>query len=148
MKGFSFAGAMFIVFIVWVTIAKNHGERIERVCSPFGWTGNVSVSLFSLAGTKAADNAQDMFDRVTYGCEYASWRLVFENRYLDVIKSYIRSTGVEELTSYDQKKINTALDYENIPQPPITIEQRKELRELQKQKGYGKTYNFVDGVEG
>lgn len=141
-SGLSFLGAMFIVFLVWITIGKNHGERIERACSPFSWAGNVTVSLFSLTGGKAADRAQDMFDRVTYGCEYASWRLFFESRYLDVIKSYFRATGVAELSEHDLQKIEKALEYENIPLPPITVDERKALREKLKEEGYGKTYNF------
>lgn len=141
-KGFSFFSVFFLVFLVWTMLGKSNEQRIERVCKPFGWTGNVSVSLFSLVGSKAENRVHDTFDRVLYGCEYSVWRLVFENRYLDIVRTYAEKENKLEFNEQDIARIKHAADLEAVPFPPITVEQRKALREKLNAEGFGKNYNF------
>lgn len=95
MKSGSFAGVLLIVFAVWVVMAANNAERIDRVCRPVTWLGNISVSLTSLVSDGNADAVQGTFNRLNYGCRFTVWRLFFEKSYLKAMKDGKAKPGAQ-----------------------------------------------------
>lgn len=76
-----FWGLLFLAFVVWVFIASDGSERINRVCKPIGWSGNLVVSLASLAAPDHAPAGQKWFDKFEYGCRYMTWRVIYQDEY-------------------------------------------------------------------
>lgn len=74
-------GSALLVFIVWVLIAPSSEMRIVRVCRPIHWADSGIVSLTALTAPKYESEAQNMGNRVEYGCEYSVWRLFFQEKY-------------------------------------------------------------------
>lgn len=79
-----FWGILFLVFVGWVLIAGQPSKRIDRVCAPVEWTGNLSTSLAALVVPQYQRNLNHWFGKVDYACEYMVWRLLYQedwNRY-------------------------------------------------------------------
>lgn len=74
-----FWGILFIVFVGWVLIAGQPTKRIDRVCAPVEWTGNLSTSLAALVVPQYQMNLKQWFDKMDYGCEYLVWRLLYQD---------------------------------------------------------------------
>lgn len=82
-KGSSIFGALFIMWLVWIFMASGNEHRIERVCQPVVWTGNVFTSLAALtASDKNQQQVNNVFVKFDYGCRYTVWRLFFESEWL------------------------------------------------------------------
>jgi hypothetical protein len=73
-----FWGLLFLGFVAWIFVTANPSERIERVCRPVGWGGNVVVSLSALAAPDEEKVVQGWFNKLEYGCRYMTWRLVYQ----------------------------------------------------------------------
>lgn len=73
-------GLILLGWIVWI-MTGTAAERLERACSPVGWTGNVTVSLAALATPAHQASVQKLFDKGTYGCQYIVWRLFYQGDY-------------------------------------------------------------------
>lgn len=77
-----FWGLVFLSFVVWVVVlAGTPTKRIERVCRPIGWGGNVVTSLAALVLPSQQKNVQGWFDKLEYGCRYTTWRLFYQDEY-------------------------------------------------------------------
>lgn len=76
-----FWGLLFLGFIAWVFISATPNERIEKVCRPIGWGGNVVTSLAAMATPSTQTTVQKWFDRLEYGCRYTTWRLFYQTEY-------------------------------------------------------------------
>lgn len=76
-----FWGLVFMAFVVWVLIAGNPSARIENVCRPVGWTGNVTTSLSALVLPDQQLKIQGWFNKLEYGCRYTVWRLFYQDDY-------------------------------------------------------------------
>jgi len=85
-----FWGLLFLGFVAWIFVSANPNERIERVCRPVGWSGNVVVSLSALIVPAEQKTVQSWFDKLEYGCRYTAWRLMYQadyNAYINGTKS-------------------------------------------------------------
>lgn len=81
-----FWGLLFLVFVGWVFLAGTPQGRINNVCRPIGWTGNVVVSLSALVVPDQQVRLQGYFDKFEYSCQYLNWRLFYQddyNKYLE-----------------------------------------------------------------
>ena len=102
-------GLALMMFVGWVMISDTPAQRMDRACRPVVWSGNVTVSIASLAEPSAHEankefqsqagkppppppdrskkplgqRVQGAFDGFNYGCQYALWRLFYEQEYLD-----------------------------------------------------------------
>lgn len=74
-------GLTLLGFIFWIIMASSPTERIERVCKPVAWTGNVTTSLAALVTPQFQTASQDWFNKLNYGCEYTVWRLFYQQAY-------------------------------------------------------------------
>lgn len=74
-------------FAGWVVIAGSAEKRIERVCEPAHWAGNIAVSITQLISFGSADSVQAFFDKSNYSCRFTVWRLIYEKDYLNEINS-------------------------------------------------------------
>lgn len=65
------------IFIFWTTDAH---ERLSRTCAPVVWTGKVFTSAALIAGSseQAVHGSQVSFDNTYYGCQFALWRVFYE----------------------------------------------------------------------
>ena len=76
-----FWGMLFLAFVAWVFISGTPQERINNVCRPIGWTGNVIVSMSALVLPDHQARMQGYFDKLEYGCRYMTWRLFYQEAY-------------------------------------------------------------------
>jgi hypothetical protein len=76
-----FWGLLFLAFVGWIFISANPNQRIEHFCRPVGWVGNVSTSVTSLIVPSQQTNVQKWFDKFEYGCQYMTWRLIYQAEY-------------------------------------------------------------------
>lgn len=72
------AGLSVLFFILWILVASSGGERIQRVCAPFDWVGNIVLSASALASPDSQAYLSKTSEKVTYGCEYMVWRLFYQ----------------------------------------------------------------------
>lgn len=84
-----FWGLLFLGFVFWVILAANPTQRIENVCRPIGWTGNVVTSASALVMPAQQATIQGGFDKVEYGCRYTVWRLFYQDAY----NQWLNSSG-------------------------------------------------------
>lgn len=75
------SGLLVLAFIVWTFLAPNPDTRIERVCSPVQWGGNVATSLAALTTPAFELSVQQGMNKLDYGCQYAVWRLFYQKQY-------------------------------------------------------------------
>ena len=76
-----FWGLLFLAFIGWIFISDSPNERLERVCKPIPWTGNLVTSLSSLVVPQHQVNIKRFSEKVDYGCQYTLWRLIYQEDY-------------------------------------------------------------------
>lgn len=76
-----FWGLLFLVFVGWVFLAGTPQGRIQNVCRPIGWTGNVIVSFSALVLPDQQSKLQGYFKQFEYGCQFTSWRLFYQDAY-------------------------------------------------------------------
>lgn len=74
-------GLAILGFIVWAFATSNPAERIDRVCRPVAWGGNVATSVAALTTAKYQENVNNLFSKVNYGCQYTVWRLFYQKEY-------------------------------------------------------------------
>ena len=67
---------------VWMALASTPSERIERVCAPVRWVGNLTTSGVALGVPDTQSRAQKTFNTLDYGCQYSVWRLLYEDEYV------------------------------------------------------------------
>jgi len=77
----------FVVYFVWVFMSTQGGERMTRACMPVSWIGNVTTSLTSVIVPGWEDESDVLFKKGVYTCEFALWRLFYEEEYLNSIRS-------------------------------------------------------------
>lgn len=76
-----FWGLLFLGFVAWIFISASPTERLERVCKPVGWSGNVVVSVSALVLPAQQKTVQGWFDKIEYGCRYTAWRLLYQSEW-------------------------------------------------------------------
>lgn len=76
-----FWGLLFLGFVFWVIAASSPSARIENICRPVGWTGNIITSLSALVLPAQQATIQGGFDKFEYGCRYTVWRLFYQEDY-------------------------------------------------------------------
>jgi hypothetical protein len=74
-------GLAILGFIVWAFATSSSNERIERVCKPVAWGGNIATSVAALTTAKYQENVNNLFGKVNYGCQYTVWRLFYQKEY-------------------------------------------------------------------
>lgn len=82
-----FWGLLFLGFVAWIFVTANPEERIERVCRPVGWGGNVVVSLSALAAPDEEKVVQGWFNKLEYGCRYMTWRLIYQTAWNQAVST-------------------------------------------------------------
>jgi hypothetical protein len=76
-----FWGLLFLAFVGWIFVSSSPTQRIEHFCQPVGWVGNVSTSVTALLVPTQQTNVQKWFDKFEYGCQYMTWRLLYQAEY-------------------------------------------------------------------
>lgn len=74
-------GLVLLGFIVWIAFSINPGERLERACKPFAWTGSVVTSATTLMAPSYQQSMKRWWDKFDYGCQYSLWRLFYQDDY-------------------------------------------------------------------
>ena len=74
-------GIPLVIFVFWVFAAPLPSERIERVCQPIHWAGNLVTSTTALASDKHTDTSVHWSDKMSYSCQYMVWRLIYQDEY-------------------------------------------------------------------
>lgn len=87
-----FWGLLFLAFVGWIFMSSSPTTRIEHFCKPVGWVGNVSTSVTSLIVPTQQANVQKWFDKFEYGCQYMTWRLIYQ-------ADYNKALGVDQRSS-------------------------------------------------
>jgi len=80
-------GIPLLMFILWVFIAPLPEQRIERVCAPITWVGNLTTSTTALTKKNHTDTAATWADKLDYSCQYLIWRLIYQKDYNEAIKA-------------------------------------------------------------
>lgn len=75
-----------LVFILWVFAAPIPQQRIERVCKPINWVGNIATSSTALATDGHTHTAVKWSDKLSYSCQYMVWRLFYQEEYNKAVK--------------------------------------------------------------
>jgi hypothetical protein len=89
-----FWGLLFLAFVGWVLVAGNPTTRIENVCRPIGWTGNVTTSLAALVLPDQQVKVQSWFNKLEYGCRYTVWRLFYQDAYNEWVQTQKTGMGI------------------------------------------------------
>jgi hypothetical protein len=76
-----FWGLLFLAFVGWIFVSSSPTQRIEHFCQPVGWAGNVSTSVTALLVPTQQVSVQRWFDKFEYGCQYMTWRLLYQAEY-------------------------------------------------------------------
>jgi hypothetical protein len=76
-----FWGLLFLAFVGWIFISSSPTERIEHLCRPVHWSGNIATSFSALIVPSQQSNVQKWFDKFEYGCQYMTWRLLYQADY-------------------------------------------------------------------
>lgn len=76
-----FWGLLFLAFVGWIFVSSSPTQRIEHFCQPVGWAGNVSTSVTALLVPTQQVSVQKWFDKFEYGCQYMTWRLLYQAEY-------------------------------------------------------------------
>lgn len=74
-------GIPVLIFVFWVFSAPLPSERIERVCQPIHWVGNLAVSTTALSADKHTETSVRWSDKLNYSCQYMVWRLFYQDEY-------------------------------------------------------------------
>ncbi|MEX3984226.1 hypothetical protein AB4Y45_35305 [Paraburkholderia sp. EG287A] len=74
-------GIPVLMFVWWVFTAPVPQQRIERVCEPINWVGNLGTSATALATDTHAGTAERWSDKLDYSCQYMIWRLFYQKEY-------------------------------------------------------------------
>lgn len=74
-------GIPVLIFVLWVFSAPLPAERIERVCQPIHWVGNLAVSTTALSAEKHTETSVRWSDKLNYSCQYMVWRLFYQDEY-------------------------------------------------------------------
>lgn len=74
-------GIPVLIFVLWVFSAPLPSERIERVCQPIHWVGNLAVSTTALSADKHTETSVRWSDKLNYSCQYMVWRLFYQDEY-------------------------------------------------------------------
>jgi hypothetical protein len=74
-------GLPVLCFIWWVFAAPVPQQRIERVCEPVHWVGNLATSTTALATAQHTDTSVRWTDKLNYSCQYLVWRLFYQDDY-------------------------------------------------------------------
>lgn len=75
-----------LVFILWVFAAPIPQQRIQRVCQPINWVGNIATSSTALATDGHTHTAVKWSDKLSYSCQYMVWRLFYQEEYNKAVK--------------------------------------------------------------
>lgn len=76
-------GLGLLFFVLWIFVASSGTERVQRICAPVDWTGNVILSAAALASPESQVPLAKTMGKVVYGCEYIFWRLFYQSEYLE-----------------------------------------------------------------
>jgi hypothetical protein len=74
-------GIPVLMFVWWVFTAPVPQQRIERVCEPINWVGNLGTSATALATDSHTGTAERWSDKLDYSCQYMIWRLFYQKEY-------------------------------------------------------------------
>lgn len=108
-----FWGILFLIFVGWIFVPGHPTTRIEHACRPVGWGGNVVTSLTSLAVPSQQAVVQRWFDKFEYGCQYTTWRLIYQDEY----NESVQAAGTPASGASAPKKGSTAA-LPAVPAPP------------------------------
>lgn len=80
-------GIPVVCFVFWVFTAPLPQTRIERVCQPIHWVGNVVTSTTALTTDNHTATSVRWSDKLNYSCQYMVWRLFYQEEYNEAVKA-------------------------------------------------------------
>jgi len=116
-------GIPVVVFIFWVFTAPLPQNRIERVCQPIQWVGNLATSTTALSADKHTSSAARWSDKLNYSCQYLIWRLFYQDEYNKAVQEgrvKVTEDDVKVLES-EQPEAAPALDPETGEIPGASV---------------------------
>ncbi len=72
---------------IWIMMASDPHERLNRACKPVEWTGNLFTSLALLTWPSTTERVRSTFERTDYGCEFMLWRAFYEKEYVEMMRA-------------------------------------------------------------
>lgn len=99
-----------LLFIFWVFAAPVPQERIQRVCEPIHWVGNVATSTTALSAEKHTATTVRWSDKLNYSCQYTVWRLFYQEEYNKAVQEglVVPADGVKQASdAADAEKTTT-----------------------------------------
>lgn len=86
-RGIGIFSIAFLAFVIWVFASADPVERINRVCEPVSWMGNITESLFAVSFPEYRYLVTEAKGDLAYTCHYSIWRLFYEDPYLNSLRS-------------------------------------------------------------
>lgn len=80
-------GIPILCFVFWVFAAPIPANRIERVCEPINWVGNIATSTTALSTEGHTSSAVRWSDKLNYSCKYMVWRLFYQEAYNKAVEA-------------------------------------------------------------
>lgn len=80
-------GIPVLCFVFWVFIAPIPANRIERVCEPINWVGNIATTTTALTTEGHTATSVRWSDKLNYSCKYMVWRLFYQEAYNKAVEA-------------------------------------------------------------
>jgi hypothetical protein len=94
-------GIPVLMFVWWVFTAPVPQQRIERVCEPINWVGNLGTSATALATDAHTGTAERWSDKLDYSCQYMIWRLFYQKDYNAAVAAGLIAAPASEASAAD-----------------------------------------------
>lgn len=94
-------GIPVLMFVWWVFTAPVPQQRIERVCEPINWVGNLGTSATALATDTHTGTAERWSSKLDYSCQYMIWRLFYQKDYNAAVAAGLIAAPASEASSAD-----------------------------------------------
>ncbi|MBK3779937.1 hypothetical protein G3A43_06690 [Paraburkholderia aspalathi] len=94
-------GIPVLMFVWWVFTAPVPQQRIERVCEPINWVGNLGTSATALATDTHTGTAERWSSKLDYSCQYMIWRLFYQKDYNAAVAAGLIAAPASEASAAD-----------------------------------------------
>lgn len=115
-------GIPVVCFIFWVFTAPLPQNRIDRVCEPIHWVGNIVTSTTALTTDSHTSTSVRWSDKLNYSCKYMVWRLFYQEEYNKAVEAGLvqPATGAAQANDAPTAEKTTTLPSkgEEVPQKP------------------------------
>lgn len=120
-------GIPIVCFIFWVFTAPLPQARIERVCQPITWAGNIVTSTTALTTDSHTSTSVRWSDKMNYSCQYMVWRLFYQEEYNKAVEAGLvkPAEGASQANDAPTPEKSTTLPGkgEEVPQKPDAASQ-------------------------